>query len=349
MVFVSPFSYEGLRYYILSIAKSFVFVKAFFTRKAFYCSALGGESSYNIVINSDLTVSCNCTDYYGQGQLGNLKTNSFSEIFFGSKANNLRNKLAKGKIPLWICVLCIDRKTVSRKDALQLAQKKVLPSNGMMVENTISCNLNCISCPRSSLKKLRSSTFMKLPDTEIVAQTIKNLNLKAVAYFNLGEPFISNTIYQELQLLKKVNPETDFVLSTNGQLVDNDEKREAAMLLKGICFSVHGSDNQNLQKYQRNANFDKAYKNICDMVAYRDSKGAKFPQIEWKYVLFRWNDKPEHIELAIELAKKANVDLITFWPTFSPPYAVSLRYLMGKFDNIGTKNGKVREIRLRSY
>ena len=33
----------------------------------FYCRALAGESEYNLTINCDLTVSCNCQDYDGSG------------------------------------------------------------------------------------------------------------------------------------------------------------------------------------------------------------------------------------------------------------------------------------------
>ncbi len=38
----------------------------------FYCRALGGESEYNLAIHCDLTVSCNCQDYDGSGQIGDL-------------------------------------------------------------------------------------------------------------------------------------------------------------------------------------------------------------------------------------------------------------------------------------
>ena len=56
---------------------------------------LHGESDYNITINSDLTVSCNCQDYNGSGHLGDLKKDSFEKVFFGPVAKNFREKLAK--------------------------------------------------------------------------------------------------------------------------------------------------------------------------------------------------------------------------------------------------------------
>lgn len=347
MPLVAPFTYEGLRYYILSLAKILVSIKAKLLGQSFYCKALGGESSYNIVINSDLSVSCNCTDYYGDGQLGSLHADKFEDVFRGEKANRFRNKLANGNLPIWVCVLCRDRQRVSRKSVELLLQSERLPDKGIMVENNVNCNLTCTSCPRKSLEKSRSTSRMVLSDIHIVAETLKRLQMKSVAYFNLGEPFMSKSIFRELSILKEYNPETEFALSTNGQLVDSDEKREAALLLKGICFSVHGCDTRSLQKYQKGAVFERAYENMRKMVEYRDRKGLKYPQIEWKYVLFRWNDNEEQINKAIELAKKANVDLISFWPTFSPPYAVSIRYLRGKFNTLGVASGTVRQIYLR--
>src|SRR3954471_13442021 len=52
----------------------------------FYCSALAGQSDYNITVNCDLTVSCNCQDYDGSGHFGDLNKTSFKEAFFGAKA-----------------------------------------------------------------------------------------------------------------------------------------------------------------------------------------------------------------------------------------------------------------------
>ncbi|MDW8309726.1 MAG: hypothetical protein RMK20_10170, partial [Verrucomicrobiales bacterium] len=61
-------------------------LRARLTGRAYYCAALHGQSEYNITINSDRTVSCNCQDYEGIGHLGDLRHNTFEEIFFGPVA-----------------------------------------------------------------------------------------------------------------------------------------------------------------------------------------------------------------------------------------------------------------------
>ena len=67
--------------------------------------------------------------------------------------------------------------------------------------------------------------------------------------------------------------------------------------------------------------------------------------IEWKYVLFNWNDRPHMIYSAIEMARQSGVDLISFWPTLSPLRGISWRYYLGDFfKKIGQPSWKGREV-----
>src|SRR5476651_836230 len=89
-------------------------LRAKITGQKFYCSALAGESEYNITINSDLTVSCNCQDYDGAGHIGDLKKDSFEKVFFGPVAQDFREKLARGKIPIKACTRCGDLRRIAK-------------------------------------------------------------------------------------------------------------------------------------------------------------------------------------------------------------------------------------------
>ena len=59
----------------------------------FYCKALAGESEYNLTINCDQTVSCNCQDYNGSGHIGDLGKTSFKDVFFGPVANRFPRRI----------------------------------------------------------------------------------------------------------------------------------------------------------------------------------------------------------------------------------------------------------------
>jgi MoaA/NifB/PqqE/SkfB family radical SAM enzyme len=320
----------------------------------FYCSALAGQSDYNITVNCDLTLSCSCQDYDGSGHLGDLNKNSFKEVFFGPTANQFRAELAKGKLPIKTCARCGDlarapKATVKTDgDLMYAGPKPRLPYRGMLLENTVRCNIDCIGCDRESAARIRTNLQMDMAQLSKMADLVSELGMQKLFYLNLGEPFLSPNIGKELPLLRQKNPDTRIVISTNGIILNNDVKREAAMYASQLFFSIAGIDDEMLKKYEHRGNFEKAYENIKALVDYRNAKGLSTPIIEWKYLLFNWNDQREMIERAIEMAKEAGVDAISFWPTSNPFYGISWRYRMGMLNDIGIGTWKGREVDLRT-
>ncbi len=245
-----------------SVAKTvFTFpaqVKNRLSSKGFYCKALNGESAYNICVNSDMTVSCNCSDFDGSGHIGNLREQSLKEIFDGKTARTFREKLAKGLFAIPKCAGCSELATVDRKDAVNRVESYDLPSRGIMVENTVNCNLKCTFCDRAKIYSTRGSRFMSLEDMEKVATTIRDYNIEEVSYFNLGEPFFTNRILEELRIIRHHAPQVRLKVSTNGALLDNDVKREAALMLDHVSFSIDGSSQEKVVKYQVGAEFERS-------------------------------------------------------------------------------------------
>ena len=318
-------------------------IRAKVTGQNYVCTVLQGESEYNITINSDLTVSCNCQDYDGSGHLGDLRKNSFEEIFFGETAQRFRDELARGKVPIPTCSRC-ELRQMKRGET---PPKPRLPYRGMLLENTVICNVDCIGCAREGAANIRTKKMMPLEELGQMADIAARLGMQRIFYLNLGEPFLSPGICRELPLLRSRNPNAYIRVSTNGILLNTDAKREAALNLSDIQFSVHGISDEMCGKYMRNGSFEKAYDAMKQMAAYRDALGLKMPILEWKYLLFNWNDSPKTIQRAIEMAKGIGVDMISFWPTQNPFYGVSWRYRLGAFSNIGRPSWKGREVILR--
>jgi hypothetical protein len=188
----------------------------------FYCRALGGESEYNLTINCDLTVSCSCQDYDGSGHLGDLNKNSFQEVFFGPVAQRFREDLAKGKLPIKTCTRCGDLVRVpksqsravtglpggapgetkakaasSTKSPVSAAEsdldrqifagpKPRLPYRGLLLENTVRCNIDCIGCDRQSAARIRTTLQMDLDKLSRMADLVSELGLEQLFYLNLG-------------------------------------------------------------------------------------------------------------------------------------------------------------------
>ena len=200
--YVFEFSLHG-RYVLLAIAKRWMVLIAQLRGEGFYCTALEGESDYNISINSDMSVSCNCDDVFGRGYLGSLHEHSFQEIFFGPIAMRYRKELAAGRIPILECVKCGELKKTTKEKANQFVQNFRLPYNGIMVENTAACNLACVGCGRTHRPPMAMK--MKLPDITKVAEIVHDLEIQKVAYLKLGEPFLSKHILEELTIIKNSN------------------------------------------------------------------------------------------------------------------------------------------------
>lgn len=170
-------------------------------------------------------------------------------------------------------------------------------------------------------------------------------DIKSLSFFSLGEPFAAKDVYNQLRCIRDGNPTLKINISTNGLLLNTDEKREAAMLADVVSFSIAGIDDLTLNKYQRGASFSKVYTNLKNLVEHRERTGKTIPMIEWKYILFNWNDRKPTMDRAIELARKAKVDVISFLPTRHPVSGVSWRYrLKRSYRTMGEPRNEGRAI-----
>lgn len=330
------------------IRRRYLEIKARPQGKAFFCAALAGRSQINVCINSDLTVSCNCHDVDGSGHIGDLNRESLDEILSGPTAERFREELAQGRLPIPQCSRCCDLMTVPKQDAPRMAGERHLP-RFIQVENISVCNLRCSSCPRTQIGQLRQKPAMSLDDMRHVADEIRRAGVTAVGLVNLGEPFLSKNVRRELEILRESNPELIINTSTNGMLIDTDEKREAALLLDRMQISLDGIDQRMANRYQRGIDFRRAYGNMRALVEYRDARGLHRPIITWKYLLFRWNDRKEYLRKAIEMGRDAGVDEMLFEKTVSPFYGISWRYYLGLLDDVGRNVGWGIGVTLREH
>jgi len=177
----------------------------------FYCSALAGQSEYNTTVNCDLTVSCNCQDYDGSGHIGDLNKNSFREVFFSPAAQHLRTELAKGKLPIKTCARCGDLRRAHKSEVrtfaggdagpsrtgaeepLYAGPKPRLPYRGMLLENTVRCNIDCIGCDRQSAALTRMTKQMEMDKLSKMADLVHELGLQQLFYLTWASRFFHRT------------------------------------------------------------------------------------------------------------------------------------------------------------
>lgn len=292
--------------------------------KAFGCANL--QTGDEMCINSDMSVACSCMDRDLSAILGNLKRDSFDDIFNGPTAGRFRSMLSEGRIPTLTCVFCGSLRIAGRDRIRNLPVPTPAPKS-ILVENTVLCNLRCATCPRDSLMK-RDQFSMSLEDMSTVAELIRGHKIGTVNFLNWGEPFMNPLIYDQVKMLREVNPSAVIKTSTNGLLLDTDIKRDTALLMDVVSFSIFGASQKDVIRYQRGSNFEKAFSNMLALAEYRDKKGKISPTIEWKYVLFRWNDGEDQIGRAVAMAKNTTIDRLCFYPTAEPPSGISFRYFL---------------------
>ncbi|MBW6467870.1 MAG: radical SAM protein [Coriobacteriia bacterium] len=288
-------------------------------RTPLYCKALAGESDYNICVNSDMTVSCNCQDFDGTGRIGDLRSHSLAEIFSGETVQAFQESLASREFPTSVCHACPELAPIPAHELARGPALGRVPRRGIMVENTAMCNLRCGLCRRKELLALRRQPSLSLEDVAHVSRMLAEYGIEQVAFFNLGEPFLSPDILSEIRLLRRHNPALRILTSTNGLLLDNEAKIEAALLTDYVYFSIDGVSQDTLVRYQVGGSFDRQYGNMKALVEQRNHRKAtdrtvRVPLVEWKYVFFRWNDHLDHLTQAWELAQEAGVDRLTFHP-----------------------------------
>jgi len=334
--------HEKLRYaqrqLILNAGRLWLKCRAALAGRRFFCRSLAGLAFDGLFVNSDMSVSCNCQDVDGRGQLGNLRRQSLEEILAGPKATAMRNSLAAGQLPIPRCAACWHLRTVDARQAAARAAE-FRPPDGLSVENTVRCNLHCLSCCREQILHTRKAgRSLSLADVEIVATTLRRIGARYCGFYNLGEPFLPDDVLAQLQTLRRHVPALRIASSTNGLPLDDESRREAALLVDELLFSIDGVSTPMVRRYQRGGHFERAYENMKALVALRDARGLARPQIHWKYIVFRWNDQPTAIRKAVSLAEAAGVDCLQLTFARNPWYGMSWRFLLApSFRSLGVR------------
>jgi pyruvate-formate lyase-activating enzyme len=333
--------------FVLALARRFIRLarsaSARLSGRRFYCNALNGTSDYNISVNCDMTVACNCADHDASGIIGDLATESLKEIFDGARARMFRARMARGTLPIPQCASCPEVRLVPEERARYYETHYSTPVQGIMIENTIRCNYSCRSCTRPRITATRKKKSLSLDDVRRLSDMLAEYGIQSLYYFKLGETFLSPTIAEETDIIRAANPGIEIKVETNGSVIDSQAARDAALMMNRVRISIDGPNDRVMRRYQRGGRFGTVYRNMKDLAAYRNGRGRTLPLIEWKYVVFNWNDREWMLSEAIERAREAGIDGISFWPTISPFYGFSPRYYFKRYSE------KIRDLREENF
>ncbi|MHA1150987.1 MAG: radical SAM protein [Promethearchaeota archaeon] len=129
---------------------------------------------------------------------------------------------------------------------------------------TKKCNANCIYCYGVFQGKDQKSTIDREPLLHLFYSAPK-LGVKAIEIIGDGEPTLNPHIYDAMDIGKKEG--LDMAFSTNGILLDTDEKRENVLRnCSWMRFNLSAGTREGYKKIHRVDKFEKVVENIKRMV-----------------------------------------------------------------------------------
>jgi hypothetical protein len=283
-----------------------------------------------LVVLSDGKVVCGCADPYGERPLGSLKENKIYEIWNSKKVKEIRKELNEGH-----CCFCDNcgLKRLLKKDEevpQQPVDVKILPR--IFFEPTVLCNLSCFKAvcnQESGILNTRERKQFPINEFKSLMEEIGE-NLIRLDFFNYGDPFVHPQAVEMIEYIKEKFPHIYLYTSTNGLLLDNKKiKRLVNSGIDEITFSVDGPDQETYIRYRKGGDFNKVLRVMSKFVEERDKVGREVPFINWRYIIFKWNDSKNKMNKTKRLAKKIGVDRLTWEITDHPSEAASEKYQIG--------------------
>ena len=133
------------------------------------------------------------------------------------------------------------------------------------------CNANCIYCYGNFQGKDQVSSIAREPLLNLFSSAA-GLGVKAIEIIGDGEPTLNPHIYDAMDAGKKEG--LDMAFSTNGILLNDDEKRENVLRNnKWMRFNLSAGTKEGYKKIHRVDQFDRVVDNIKAMVKLKKEKG----------------------------------------------------------------------------
>ncbi len=174
----------------------------------------------------------------------------------------------------------------------------------MQVEVTNRCNINCTFCSRHSTELKLGDMSPQLCDTVVELSS----RVQEIALFGYGEPLMSRAFHTLLHRLRCAR----IGFFTNGLLMDVKMFRKILMTtarpLSYIVFSVDGATAETYETIRTGSNFEKVWRNLCDVVKERDTLGQSRPILRIEFVAMR--DNVAELPQLVRMADQAGVDAI---------------------------------------
>ena len=279
----------------------------------------------------DGRIVCGCADPYAKRVLGDARTSSIEQIWNGPTIAELRKDMNAaasefcGDCPLKRPLEPGEEPTIRGLDAGRHPGR-------MFIECTAACNISCFQAccaPETGITKTRQAGML---DVELFKKVIDEVGptLGRIDFFNYGEAFLHKRAIEMCAYVKTTYPHIYLYTSTNGTALSEEQARQLVHTgIDEVTFSIDGARPESYVQYRQRSKFDVAIRNLRAMADEKHKSGRDLPQLNWRYILFKWNDSDEEMNLARSMAREMGVDRLCWEITDHPEDAFSRRFMRG--------------------
>ncbi len=284
-----------------------------------------------LVMLCDGRFVCGCADPYGRRVLGDARTGSVRDTWTGHTITALREDLNNGGSKF--CGDCALKLPLKKDESPRVRPVDAGPYPGRMyIECTAACNISCnqaCCAPETGITRTRQAGML---DFELFKRVMDEAGptLGRVDFFNYGEAFLHKRAVEMCEYIKTNFPHIYLYTSTNGLALSEDAARRLARSgIDEVTFSIDGARQESYEKYRQRGKLDVALRNLRAMADEKRKLGLELPYLNWRYILFTWNDTDEEMQQAREMAQEIGVDRLCWEITDHPEDAYSRRFVPG--------------------
>jgi hypothetical protein len=286
-----------------------------------------------MILLADGRLSCGCSDPYGKRILGDARQSTVNGVWTGPVASGLRADLNAGGSKF--CGDCPLKLPLGKDTPPQRSlDAGPLPSR-LYIECTAACNISCYKAccaPETGITRTRQAGML---DFEVFRRVVDEVgpSLVRIDFFNYGEAFLHKRAEEMCEYIKTKFPHIFLYTSTNGVALTPERARRLARSgIDEVTFSIDGASQATYERYRQRGNFEKAIENLRAMADEKARAGLDVPFLNWRYILFKWNDHDEEMERARQIAVDIGVDRLSWELTDHPEDAYSRRFVPGSRD-----------------
>lgn len=283
------------------------------------------------VLLCDGRVVCGCADPYAKRVLGDFRRSTLSEIWRGPTLSEVREDINGGGSPF--CGDCPLKEPLASEQAAPVRSLDVpaLPSR-LYIECTAACNISCFQAccaPETGITRTRQAGML---EWDLFTRVVDEAGpaLVRIDFFNYGEAFLHKRAVEMCEYIKARHPHIYLYTSTNGLALNEEKARRLVHSgIDEVTFSIDGASQETYARYRQRGRFDVAIANLRAMAEEKARSGRDVPQLNWRYILFNWNDSDAEMAEARRLAEAVGVDRLCWEITDHPEDSFSRRFARG--------------------